>query len=144
MNVKREKLKISRQYKKNLANPRAILVCPKTWCVRFDISPLDLMIFEEIHSATWNFTSGAYTGSRVGLCSIVNASLPTIDKTLDLLEEKGFIRKEFKVMASIRGEKKIVAYCSMIPRDVPINDNKLEEILETNQTRNMTRARRAK
>lgn len=138
MNVKRENLKLSRQYKKNVANPRAVLVCPKSWCVRFDISPLDLMIFEEIHAATWNFTSGAFTGSRVGLCSIVNASLPTVDKSLALLEEKGFIRKEARVMQSLRGEKTIAAYCSMINKDVTTTDVKLEEILEINRIRNNT------
>lgn len=136
MNVRREKLKLSRQYKKNVANPRAALYCPKSWCVRFDITPLDLMLFEEIHSATWNFTSGAYTGSRVGLCAIVNASLPTVDKSLGILEEKGFIRKTARVMQSLRGEKTVAAYCSLIPKDTSISETKLEEILETNRTRN--------
>lgn len=136
MNVRRENLKLSRQYKKNVANPRAALYCPKSWCVRFDISPLDLMIFEEIHAATWHFTSGAYTGSRVGLCAIVNASLPTVDKSLETLEEKGFIRKLAKVMQSLRGEKTVAAYCSLIPKDIPINDNKLEEIIEINKAKN--------
>ena len=130
--MKIEDLKKTGQYLKARDNPYSILRVPKTWCVRFDLTPTELLILCEIIYATDNMIKSVYCGSRTGLASIVNASLPTVDKALQKLEEKGFIRKEKIDFTTRNGAERRdkVAYRSTLPRNTHSNDKAIEETIE--------------
>ena len=130
--MKIEDLKKTGQYQKARENPYAILRVPKTWCVRFDLTPTELLILCEIIHATDNMIKGVYCGSRTGLASIVNSSLPTVDKALRRLEEKGFIRKETIDFTTRNGAERRdkVAYRSTLQRNTLANDKTIEETIE--------------
>ena len=99
-------LKDSRQYKKDCKDKRFVNNVPLTWCVRFDLSPLELLTYCVIRDATTEFEYNAYTGSVKGLCSKTNVSRPTQIAALKVLYDKGFI---FRQKMPYNG-RQIVAY----------------------------------
>ncbi|MBQ3115473.1 MAG: hypothetical protein IJC07_00420 [Clostridia bacterium] len=135
MNLKKNLTKTA-QFRRLKENNRATLTIHKSWCSRFDLSANELLIFEEIHFATHRLEKKAYTGSRTGLGMLINATLPTVDRALLRLEEKGFIRKEFRKEETVKGAMhKVVQYISMLPADLSFIDPQIEKTLETNMAR---------
>lgn len=92
--MKKDELKKTRQYKSLNNNKQYLARVPLYFCTRFDLSPTELLIFCMIHNATINFELKSYTGSLKGICVALNVSIPTVQKALLKLEEKGFIRKK--------------------------------------------------
>lgn len=135
--MKKEDLKKTAQYKRIVDRSNATWTVPRAWCTRFDITPTDLLILEEIKLATEVLQSHVYSGSRQGLAVVINGSLPTVDKALDKLEEKGFIRKsKNKYQKRTGGERDVITYECLLPFRVQPNDKLIEEILEANKARN--------
>ena len=131
--MKLEDLTKTKRYLAYKDSARAVLTVPKAWCVRFDLTPTELFVFEEIHQATHFWALECYCASRTSLCVVVNASPPTIDKALDNLTKKGFIEKGNKVLKTqIGGERHQICYRSLLPKTTQPNDKNIEEILETN------------
>ena len=131
--MKLEDLKKTKRYLSYRDSPKATLSIPKAWCVRFNLTPTELMIFEEIHQATHFWVLECYCASRTSLCVVVNASPPTVDKALENLTTKGFIEKgEQALKTQIGGERRQICYRSLLPRNVLPCDKNIEEILETN------------
>ena len=87
-------LKCCRQYKKDCQNKRFVNNVPLTWCVRFDLTPLELLTYCVIRDATTEYEYKAYTGSVKGLCSKTNVSRPTQIAALKVLYDKGFIYRQ--------------------------------------------------
>ena len=134
--MKKEDLKKTAQYKRIVDRSNATLTVPRAWCTRFDLTPTDLLILEEIKLATEVLQSHVYSGSRVGLAVIINGTLPTVDKSLNKLEEKGFIRKSRnKYQKRTGGERDVVTYECLLPSRVLPNDKNLEEALATNRVK---------
>ena len=129
--MKREELKKTKRYK-SYNDSTVYWNIPKAWCVRFDLSPTELLIFAEIHQATHHWGNDCYCGSRTSLAVIVNATLPTVDKALVNLQDKGFIVKAtasfFKRNST--GERHQIAYKSMLPAKISSNDKSIEKLLE--------------
>lgn len=88
-----ENLKKTNSYKSALVSDHRFITFPLAWCVRFGLTPEAVVFYEYIKYATINGAWHAYAGSIRGLCALVNCSLPTARKTLELLESKGFISK---------------------------------------------------
>lgn len=134
--MKKEELKETRQYKRVYNNGNSICVSvPLSWCTRFDLSAVELLIFCHIRHVTEHFIQRAYTGSIPGLASIVNTSVPTVRKALDNLIEKGFIRKTFKERQNSSGHRVTwIAYESMIKSNC--EGREIEEELAKNRIRN--------
>ena len=131
--MKLEELKKTKRYKQYNDYAQAVLTVPKAWCVRFDLSPTELMIFEEIHQATHYWALNCYCASRTSLCVVVNASPPTIDKSLSKLTEKGFIsRSKAPIKTQRGGERQNICYVSLLPKNIAVNDKQIEDILERN------------
>lgn len=111
---------------------------PLTWCVRFDITPLMLLTWCYIRDCTKNMKEGAYTGSIKGLCAKFNGSLPTQRHALEVLEEKGFIRKEISPRTGVGSW---VRYVDALKDYNAISDRRsIEEVLEYNITLRKIRA----
>ena len=128
---KKEELKESRQYKKDCKDKRFTNNVPLTWCVRFDLTPLELITYCVIRDATVEFEQEAYTGSVKGLCAKTNVSRPTQIAALKVLYDKGFV---YRKIAPYNG-RNIVAYVAYT-----FDKNKnLEEQLETFKTQNQLR-----
>ena len=104
--MKKEDLKRTRQYKIAKVHNTYWNNVPRHWCVRFDMSPTELLIYCTIRDATENLKQRCFTGSVQMLCSYVNVSKPTVRKALDKLENAGFIRK-VNMKREIRGEKTV-------------------------------------
>lgn len=135
MNLKKNLTKTA-QFRRLKENIRATLTIHKSWCTRFDLSANELLIFHEIHFATHRLEKKAYTGSRTGLGMLINATLPTVDRALLRLEEKGFIRKTFREEENAKGAvHKVVQYISMLPEDLAFINPQIEKTLETNIVR---------
>ena len=130
--MKKEELLKTRQYKATL-NKFFYVSVPLDWCVRFDLKPLDLMVFCIIADATERCAERAYTGSMKGLCAKVNTSIPTVRASIATLTEKGFIRK----VGKRRGNKLIVTYEAMVSKHKPQYEGgmTLEDRLEANKAR---------
>lgn len=125
--MKKEELLKSRQYKTANEKQAYINNFPLDWCVRFDLSVLDVILFRIIEDATERQKYNAYTGSIKGLCAKTNVSLPTARNSLDGLYSRGFIDKKYIE----REGKKVVAYTSNVKsgRDMG-NSVSIEEQLE--------------
>lgn len=135
----KEKLKDSRQYKElcKKENP-AYNGCiekgpawqqnvPLTWCVRFDLTTLELLTYCYIRDCTRNMKEKAFTGSIKGLQSKFNTSAPTQRLALEHLQEKGFIIKERAPF----GESNWVRYVDTLRRYYEKEDPRpMEVILE--------------
>lgn len=131
--MKIEELKKTKRYIQYNDYAQAVLTVPKAWCVRFNLTPTELMVFEEIHQATHFWQLHCYCASRTSLCVIVNASPPTIDKALLSLTNKGFIsRSKAPIKTQRGGERQNICYISLLPKDIRANDKTIEEILERN------------
>ena len=140
--MKNEELKKTKRYISYLDSERAVLAVPKSWCLRFGLTPTDLMIFEEIHQATHFWARGCYCASRTALCVIVNGSPPTIDKSLRTLTLKGFISKTKEAMGtSSGGERKNICYRSLLPKEIKPNAKDIENMLDLNITHEMALGR---
>jgi DNA-binding MarR family transcriptional regulator len=135
--MKKEELKETRQYKSLNNNGNSLYVSvPLSWCARFDLSPVELLLFCHIRHRTENYHQRAYTGSIPGLAVVVNASVPTVRKALDNLIEKGFIRKTFKERQNSLGRSvSWIAYESML--DTKTTGREIEEELAKNRIRNI-------
>lgn len=105
---------------------------PLTWCVAFDLNTTTLLIYCYIRDCTKFMKEQAYTGSVKGLCAKFNCTLPTARKSLQELEEKGFIQKE----KSLRDGARWVRYVDLLQRYHSKEDKRsLKDILEANKTR---------
>lgn len=136
MNIKTKDLTKTAQFRRLKENNRATLTIHKSWCSRFDISANELLIFQEIHFSTHHLEKHAYTGTRTGLGVLINASLPTVDKALLRLEEKGFIRKTFRTETTLKGlNHTIIQYISLLPEEISLMGGIIEERLKTNLVR---------
>ncbi len=112
---------------------------PLFWCVRFDISTLELLTYCFIRDCTKNMKEQAFTGSVKGLCARFNTSAPTQRRALENLEEKGFIRKT----TSTRGQAQWVRYTDELTLYWAKEDErKVEDILETVLVRRQAIGRR--
>lgn len=117
--MKKEELKNSRQFKDAMARQKRLgpekfeyTTVPLTWCVRFDLSPVQLLTYCIIRDRTLNYEEHAYTGSIKGLCAILNVSIPTVRSALEVLEQKGFIHKDMRKRLRSDGERTWVTYVS--------------------------------
>lgn len=137
--MKTEELKKTKVYKAWRDSPTQYsLNIPRSWCLRFDLSPAELMIFEEIHLHTHFFPKECFCASRSRLQILINGSAPTVDKALNTLLSKGFIIKSTEKMPTKMGTERLnICYRSCLPKEISdpkkaheVND-KLEEILET-------------
>ena len=109
---------------------------PLTWCVRFDLTPLMLLIYCYIRDCTRLMKEQAFTGSVKGLCAKFNTTLPTARKSLAVLEEKGFIKKE----KSLRDGARWVRYVDLLGRIWTGEDKRdIDEILSINNARFLIR-----
>ena len=137
--MKKEELLKSRQYK--LANQKQFYLnnIPLDWCVRFNLSPLDIMIFCIIRDASMHQEYEAYTGSIKGLCAKTNVSLPTARSSVEKLEERGFIDKiHFK-----RDDKNMIGYrVNVNTRRDDLSECKIEDLLESVLARRMALKKR--
>ena len=132
----KEELKKTRQYKNISTYNKANLSVPRSWCLRFDLTPTELMIFEEIHLYTHYFQRRAFFGSRTQFAVITNGSLPQVDRSLQHLAKKGFIEKDEVEFKTAQGTmRKQISYRSLLPMSVLPSDKNIEEILETNIVR---------
>lgn len=142
--MRKEELKNCRQFKealkkseiaiKNNSSYGYIHNVPTTWCVKYELSTLDLLVYCYIRDCTKNMREGAFTGSVKGLCAKFNTSLPTARKSLAKLTEKGFTRKE----KSRRGESQWVRYVDNLMRWwIKEDERPLDEILQTCRMRNV-------
>lgn len=130
--MKREELKKTKRYL-SYADSNAYWDVPKSWCVRFDLSPTELLLFLEIHQATHstNLKYDCYCGSRTSLAAVVNATLPTVDKALINLLDKGFIVKTEKTFNTGHGEqRRQVAYRSTLPYKIAWRDKSIENTID--------------
>jgi len=136
---KKEELKKTKVFKAWRDNPaQYVLNVPRSFCLRFDLTPAELMIFEEIHLYTHYFIKECYCASRAQLQILINGSAPTVDKALNNLVKKGFIVKTTEKMPTKMGTERLnICYRSCLPKEISdvkkaheVND-KLEEILET-------------
>jgi len=128
--MKREELKKTKRY---LAYKDSTVFwnIPKAWCVRFDLTPTELLIFAEIHQATHHWGNNCYCASRTSLAVIVNSTLPTVDKALINLLDKGFIVKATAQFFTRQGgERRQIAYRSTLPAKIAGNDKSIEKLLE--------------
>ncbi len=149
--MRKNELKNTRQYKEALKRteqarkdgnlrPYAYMNnVPLTWCVRFDLTPLMLLVYCYIRDCTKNMKESAFTGSIKSLCSKFNVTLPTARTALRKLEEKGFIYKERSkrenVECWVRYRDGLVRYYS------GEDERTIDEILESNSARlNMRRS----
>jgi predicted transcriptional regulator len=94
--MRKEELKNLRQYKARTKQHLYISNVPLDYCVRFDLSPTELLIYCYIKNVTENAPMKTYSGSVKNLCSVCNISMPTARKALDKLQREGFIVKEFR------------------------------------------------
>lgn len=124
--MKKKELLKTRQYKQSLDKGLYLNNVPTSWCVRFNLSAQDLLIFCVIRDATERGELRAYTGSVKGLCAKVNCTLPTARRSLQKLNEKGFIEKRFRR----RGDKNIITYEANVTTHTSIGGLPIEEILE--------------
>lgn len=142
--MRKEELKNCRQFKEALKRseqarkdgsekPYAYINnVPLTWCVWFDLSTTDLLIYCYIRDCTKNMKESAFTGSVKGLCAKFNTTIPTARKSLEKLCEKGFTRKE----KSKRGETQWVRYVDELTQFWSREDKRpLPEILASNVAR---------
>ena len=90
---KKEELKDSKQYKKALNAERRYIPVNITLAVRFNLSPVELLVYSIIKHATDTLDLHVYSGSVKGICAKINVSLPTVRTALDNLVKKGFIYK---------------------------------------------------
>ena len=127
--MKKEELKNSRQYRKALYNSKAVLLVPMSWCVRFDLTPTELMILRHIQYMCKQ-DSGIFNGSIKGLCSITNCSLPTARKACLSLNNKGWVRKVERKQ-KIEGGKIVdwICYQSTVPYEMSPDEKGIESML---------------
>ncbi len=143
--MRKEELKNCRQFKEALKKSEQarkdgiersyayINNVPLTWCVAFDLSATDLLIYCYVRDCTKNMKEQAFTGSVKGLCAKFNTTIPTARKSLEKLVSLGFIRKE----KSIRGQAQWVRYVDLlINYHSHVDKRDLSEILATNRLRN--------
>lgn len=130
--MKKGELLKTRQYKA-VKDKYCYVSLPLDWCVRFDLKPLDLMIYCIIADATERCEGKAYTGSMKGLCAKVNASIPTVRDSISLLIKKGFLQK----VGIKRGNKTIVTYVALVSKHKPLYEGAmtLEDRLEANRAK---------
>lgn len=89
----KQELRNSKQYKKALNAEKRYITVNITLAVRFNLSPVELLVYSIIKHATDTLDLQAYTGSVKGICAKINVSLPTARAALDKLVESGFIYK---------------------------------------------------
>lgn len=100
---------------------------PLTWCVRFDLTTLELLTYCYIRDCTANMKEGAFTGSVKTLRARFNVSAPTQRRALERLEEKGFIWKE----KAPRGDAEWVRYVDTLKLWHKKEDSRsIEEIID--------------
>lgn len=90
--VKNE-LKKSKQYKQALNTEKRYITVNITLAVRFNLSPVELLVYSIVKHATDTLDLHVYSGSVKGICAKINVSLPTARAALDSLVQKGFIFK---------------------------------------------------
>ncbi|MBR6502698.1 MAG: hypothetical protein IKT42_04585 [Clostridia bacterium] len=115
----------SRQYK-DFLNSNIWFKMPASWCVRFNLTPTELLIFSYIRFATENGTYGKYTGSIKGLSVLCNVSLPTARNAVEKLEREGFIKKDIMQ----RDGKRWVCYEAYLTDNVIRNINARGQTVE--------------
>ncbi len=143
--MKTEELKKTKLYHTWRENPAQYsLNLPRSFCLRFDLSPTELMIFQEIHLYTHFFPKKCFCASRSHLQILVNGSPPTIDKALNKLLDKGFIAKFTEKMPTKIGTERLnICYKSNLPREISIREDaqkvndQLEKILENHGSRHI-------
>lgn len=128
--MKKEDLKNTRQYRNALNNNKAFLSIPTTWCVRFDLTPTELMILRHIQYMS-KLDAGVFTGSIKGLCSITNCSAPTARKACMKLHNLGFIRK-IERQHKLENGKIVdwICYRANVPYDIEQNDKTINDLLK--------------
>lgn len=132
----KKELKNSRQFKEAMARQKRrkpedfeYTTVPLTWCVRFDLTPVQLLTYCIVRDRTISFEERAYTGSIKGLCAILNVSLPTARTALETLETKGFIYKEIRNRARRDGQRSWITYVAYT--NLTRNGQSIEENLKT-------------
>ena len=132
---KKEELKKTKVFKAWRDNPaQYVLNVPRSFCLRFDLTPAELMIFEEIHLYTHYFIKECYCASRAQLQILINGSAPTVDKALNNLVKKGFIVKTTKKMPTKMGTERLnICYRSCFPKEIsdPKKAHEVNDTLET-------------
>ncbi len=134
--MRKAELKQSRQYREMWASNKAFLTVPMQWCVRFDLTPTELMILRHIQYLTSNGNDNCFSGSVKALCAITNSTLPTARKALDNLHDKGWIRKSLRPRR-LPNEREVdwVCYRATIPYETTTNDRGIESELRSELTR---------
>lgn len=127
---KKEELKKSRHY--NAIRKSGLYVnVPIDWCVRFDLTLLDVYLFQIIYFYTYKAkksnpkSDDKFYKSVDWLCVCSNTTKPTVRRSLEKLNERGFISKKIELIR----EKHWVCYEASID---PENANRgaVEEQLE--------------
>lgn len=89
----KEELKTTRQYQRASKQCLYVNNVPFSFCVRFGLSPTELLVYCIIREFGRIGFQGVYSGSVKGICSYLNITKPTARKALEKLEEKGFLSK---------------------------------------------------
>ena len=124
----KKQLKVNRYYKR-LSEQNNWIKFPLSWCVRFDLSPLDVVVFAIVDVATKDGKMHTFVGSIESICTRTNTSKPTVRRSLEKLVARGFIRKENRTLKDKNtGESKTwVCYTSKVRFDP---DRSIEEQCE--------------
>lgn len=130
--MRKDELKQTAQFKRYNRMHNYIARVPMYFCTRFDLSPTDVLVYAIIHNATSNMELKSFSGSIRGICAALNVTLPTVQKSLLKLEEKGFIRKE----TGNRNGKKWVCYVALVNYGAETPNQTYEDILRRNRVKN--------
>lgn len=131
---RKEDLKGSRHY--NAIRKSGLYVnIPIDWCVRFNLSLLDVYVFQIIYFYTYKVrkqnpkSDDKFYKSVDWLCVCANTTKPTIRKSLEKLTERGFIAKKIEHLR----DKNWVCYEACVDHE---NNNRgsLEEQLDIELT----------
>jgi len=130
--MKKEDLKRARQFKTTAQNENALLSVPASWCVRFNLTPTELLILRHIQYMTKTGENRAFTGSIKSLCAITNCALPTARRAVDKLHEDGWINKSVRPRNLANGTTVYwVCLQAQISYDTKPNDRGIESELRS-------------
>ena len=133
-------LKQSKQYKQALHAETRYITVNITLAVRFNLSPVELLVYSIIKHATDTLDLHLYSGSVKGICAKINVSLPTVRAALDKLVNKGFLikgtmRRERQRPGAGQSLEETWVYYKAYDLFNKNDPRTPEEILEANQAR---------
>ena len=91
--MRKQDLQNAKQFRQALKEDKRYITVNITLAVRFDLSPVELLVYSVVKHATDTMDLGVYSGSVKGICAKINVSLPTARAALDQLVKKGLLDK---------------------------------------------------